>query len=216
MCIRRWTPEIGSVGRSSLVTTQYSAGFHAVNHGDWVSPPDGAPPHWPDAGVRGRSPIPRDLLEPRNEAQPCRSCRHWTPPNGEGRPCRAYRRIGSLRRSRSAGSNSEPRLAIPRREAFGANLPAPDNPDASEPGPKAPIHELREIAGVEFHAIARSRKLPTRVNESGFAAIRPAQSSGFKLKRGLVSARSHHVAVDRLEERLDECRVQVLPGREIV
>src|SRR5262249_40917564 len=43
-----------------------------------------------------------------------------------------------------------------------------------------------------------------REDEGGFVTIRPPQPLGIKTKRGLIGSRSHDVAVNRLEERLDE------------
>src|SRR5439155_13786202 len=49
-----------------------------------------------------------------------------------------------------------------------------------------------------------------------FVAIRPPQPCGCKAKRGLIGTRPHDVAVDRLEERLDESWVHGVPAYEFV
>src|SRR6185312_3866559 len=41
----------------------------------------------------------------------------------------------------------------PETKAFAGNHSASDKPDGREPGPQVPIHELREIAGVELDGI---------------------------------------------------------------
>src|SRR6516165_6304998 len=41
----------------------------------------------------------------------------------------------------------------PETKALGGNHTAPDNPDGTEPGPEAPVHEPREIAFVELDGI---------------------------------------------------------------
>src|SRR6185436_12716014 len=60
------------------------------------------------------------------------------------------------------------------------------------------------------------RQLPTGKDEGGFVPVRPPQPLGFKTKRGLIGSRSHDVAVDRLEERLDEFWVHGVPAYEFV
>ncbi len=53
-------------------------------------------------------------------------------------------------------------------------------------------------------------------NESGLVTVRPTESLRLETQRRLIGARSHHVAVDRLAERLDERRVHRFPAGEFV
>src|SRR2546425_439013 len=61
----------------------------------------------------------------------------------------------------------------PETKAFGGDHTASDKPDGMEPGPQAPIHELREIAGVELDGIPGPWQLASGEDESGFVAVRP-------------------------------------------
>jgi hypothetical protein len=83
-------------------------------------------------------------------------------------------------------------------------------------GRRYPIHVLCQVARVELNAVPGSRQVAAREDEGGFVAVGPPQPFGFKIKRGLIGARPHDVAVDRLEEGLDESWVQGFPAREFV
>jgi hypothetical protein len=104
----------------------------------------------------------------------------------------------------------------PETKAVGGEYTASNKPDATEGGPQAPIHELREIARVELDGIPGPRELTMSQNEGRLVAVRPPQAFGLKIQRSLVCSRSHDVAVDRLEERLDESWVHRLPVSEFV
>ena len=104
----------------------------------------------------------------------------------------------------------------PESKAFGGDHTAAGKPDGAERGSQAPIHELREVAGVELDGIPGPWQRATREDEGGGVAVRPPQSLGFKPKRGLIGARPHDVAVDRLEKRFDESRVHGVPACEFV
>src|SRR5262249_36196752 len=56
----------------------------------------------------------------------------------------------------------------------------------------------------------------TSEDKGGFVAVRPPQPFGLKTERGLISSRSHDVAVNRLEERFDKAWVQGVPAYEFV
>jgi dihydrofolate reductase len=56
---------------------------------------------------------------------------------------------------------------------------------------------------VEFDAIEGSRQIAVGEYKGGFAAIRP-RGLLLKTQRSFVGSRTHYVAVDRLEEGLDE------------
>ena len=49
----------------------------------------------------------------------------------------------------------------PETKAFGGDRTASNKPDATERGPQALIHELREIAGVELDGIPGPRQFAT-------------------------------------------------------
>src|SRR5450432_2888233 len=102
----------------------------------------------------------------------------------------------------------------PQAKAFGGHRTASNKPDAAEAGPEVLVHELSEIARVELDCIADPWQLASGENESGFVPVRPPEALGFETKRGLIGSRSHHVAVDRLEERRDESRVHGVPTYE--
>src|SRR3954471_10168114 len=104
----------------------------------------------------------------------------------------------------------------PETKAFAGDDTASSKPDATERGPQALIHEVREIAGVEFDGIPGPRQLAMSEDEGGFVAVCPAEPLGLKMQRGLIGSRSHDVAVDRLEERLDESWVHRVPAGEFV
>src|SRR5947209_7213505 len=91
----------------------------------------------------------------------------------------------------------------PETKAFGGDDAASDKPDGPEPGPQAPIHEPCEIARGELDGIPGPGQLATREDEGGCVAVRPPQPFGLKTQCGLIGSRSHDVAVDRLEKRLD-------------
>src|SRR6266478_6061139 len=55
----------------------------------------------------------------------------------------------------------------PETKAFTADDAPSGEPDAAEPGPQAPIHELREIAGVELDGVPGPRQLTMSENEGG-------------------------------------------------
>ncbi len=69
---------------------------------------------------------------------------------------------------------------------------------------------------MELDGIPGPRQIATSEDEGGFVPVRPPRSLSFKTKRGLIGSRSHDVAVDRLEERLDESRVHGVPAYEFV
>src|SRR5690349_2378739 len=77
-------------------------------------------------------------------------------------------------------------------------------PDIAKPGAEIFVHELREIARVNGDVPPGYRQLATTEDEGGFLAVRPPEPFGFERQRGLVGSRSHHIAVDGLEEGLDE------------
>jgi hypothetical protein len=101
-------------------------------------------------------------------------------------------------------------------KAFARNRAAPDEPDGTEPGPKALVHERREVARVELDGLPCLRQLTGGENEGRRIAVRPAEPLGFEAERGLVSPRPHDVAVDRLQKRIDLSRVHRLAAREVV
>ncbi len=104
----------------------------------------------------------------------------------------------------------------PETKACGGDDTASNKPDTTERGPQATIHELREIARVELDGIPSPWQLATREDESRFVAVWPPQPFGLKTQSGLIGSRSHDVAVDRLEERLDESWVHGVPAWEFV
>src|SRR5882724_4650864 len=69
---------------------------------------------------------------------------------------------------------------------------------------------------MELDSIPGPWEFATGEDEGWFVAVRPTQPLGLKTKRGLIGSRSHDVAVDRLEERLDESWVHYLPACELV
>ena len=104
----------------------------------------------------------------------------------------------------------------PEAKAFAGKYTASNKPDGTERGPQMPIHELGKIARVELDGIPGSRQIATSEDEGGCVAVRPSQPFGFKTQRGLIGSRPHDVAVDRLEEGLDESWIQGVPAREFV
>ena len=92
----------------------------------------------------------------------------------------------------------------PQTEAFARDRTAPSKPDVTEPGTQVTIYELREIARVELDCGSGPWQLASREDESWFVPVGPPEPFGFESKRGLIGSRSHHIAVDRLEKRLDE------------
>src|ERR1044072_5812609 len=74
----------------------------------------------------------------------------------------------------------------PAAKAFAGDHTASHEPDAAERGPQAPIHELREIAGVEVDGLPDPRQLAAGEDEGGLVAVRPPQPSGFEPQRGLI------------------------------
>jgi len=74
----------------------------------------------------------------------------------------------------------------PETQAFTGDPTASNKPDATERGPQAPVHESREIAGVEFDRIPGPGQIATGENEGGFVPIRPPEPLGFETKRGLI------------------------------
>src|SRR5436853_3236603 len=101
-------------------------------------------------------------------------------------------------------------------KAFGGDYTASNKPDGTEGGPQTLIHELREIARVELDGIPGSRQFAMSKDEGGFVAVRPPKPFGLETQRGLIRSRSHDVAVDRFEERLDEFWVHSVPVYEFV
>src|SRR5947208_4427757 len=75
---------------------------------------------------------------------------------------------------------------------------------------------MRRIASVELDSIPGLRHIETSEDEGGFVAVRPPHPFGFKTQRGLIGSRPHDIAVDRLEESLDESWVQGVPACEFV
>src|SRR5207237_3252901 len=55
----------------------------------------------------------------------------------------------------------------PETKAFGGDHTASNKPDGTERGPEAPVHELRQIAGVELDGIPGPRQLASREDEGG-------------------------------------------------
>src|SRR6266545_7375263 len=66
----------------------------------------------------------------------------------------------------------------PEAKAFTADDAPSSEPDAAEPGPQPPIHELREIAGIELDGRPGPRQLTTSEHESGFVAVHPPEAPG--------------------------------------
>src|SRR5262245_4419842 len=102
----------------------------------------------------------------------------------------------------------------PETKAFAGNDTAANEPDAPEPRAQAAVHERRKIPRVELDVIPRSRQITTGEDKSGFVAVRPSHPLGFKIQRGLIGFRSHDIAVDRVEESLDDFIVQSLTSGE--
>ena len=69
---------------------------------------------------------------------------------------------------------------------------------------------------MELDGIAGPRQLAMSQDEEGLSPYAHPQPFGVKTQGGLIRARSHDVAVDRLEERLDESWVHGLPACEFV
>src|SRR6478672_1172513 len=92
----------------------------------------------------------------------------------------------------------------PETKAFAAEGAASNEPDAAERGSQTLIHELREIARVEFDRVAGPWEIASREHEGWLLPVGPSESLGFEAQRGLVGSRSHDIAVDRLEKLFDE------------
>src|SRR5690349_22712923 len=101
-------------------------------------------------------------------------------------------------------------------KTFGADAASANEPDASIGGSQAVVDELREIPGVELDCFTRSRQVASRQNESGFVSVSPSKSLRFKPKRGLVSSRSHYVAIDGFQKCRDEIGVHRFAAFECV
>src|SRR4051812_7379038 len=101
-------------------------------------------------------------------------------------------------------------------KTLGGEHTAADEPDVAERGPQARVDELRKIAGIELDALAGSGKSALRENEGGLVAVGPPEPSGLEAERRLIGVRAHDVAVDRIEEGLDGCRIHRFSRRELV
>ena len=101
-------------------------------------------------------------------------------------------------------------------KAFTRDGTPSDEPDATEGRFQPLLHQVREIARVELDRIPGPRQLATGQDERRLVAIGPTESLGLEVQCGLVGARAHDVAVNRLEELLDELRVQGVPVLELV
>src|SRR5947209_4159478 len=93
-----------------------------------------------------------------------------------------------------------------KAKALRGDRTSSNEPNAVESGAQTPIHELCEIARVELDGVPHPRQRAAREHEGGRVAVRPAQPFGLESQRGLIRSRSHDVAIDRLEERLDESK----------
>jgi hypothetical protein len=78
------------------------------------------------------------------------------------------------------------------------------------------MHQVREVARVELDRIPRFRQLATGQDERGLVAIGPTESLSLEVQCGGVGSRAHDVAVDGLEEFLDELRGLNVPVLERV
>src|SRR5260221_7018059 len=91
-----------------------------------------------------------------------------------------------------ANQNRQDRIANlvgqPETKALTADDAPSGEPDAAEPGPQAPIHELREIAGVELDGVPGPRQLTMSENEGRLVAVHPPEPPGLKSQRGLIGA----------------------------
>ena len=59
---------------------------------------------------------------------------------------------------------------------------------------------------MELDRVSGAGECAVGEHECGFVAVRPTEPLGLEAKRGLVGSRSHDVAVDGLQELLDESR----------
>src|SRR5262249_32442799 len=88
-------------------------------------------------------------------------------------------------------------------QAFTGYFTAADKPDAAKVRFQSLVHQAREIASVELYGVPRLLQCATGENKSRLVAVGPTETLGLEIQRCLIGPGTHHVAVDRLEERLD-------------
>src|SRR5215831_6342436 len=97
-------------------------------------------------------------------------------------------------------------------QAGGGYVTTTDKPDAAEVRLQSLVHQAPEIARVELDCAPGLSQRAMGEDEGRLVAVRPAQPLRLEIERRLISSRTHDVAVDRLEERLDEFRGHGVPA----
>src|SRR5678816_2422973 len=94
----------------------------------------------------------------------------------------------------------------PKAKAFTGNCATSNEPNTREGWLQSIINQPRKVSRVKLNAIPGPWEFASGEDEGWLFAVGPAEPLGFKLQGRFVGSRSHHVAVDSLQERCNELR----------